>query len=144
MKLEERRISPRMGLSMSPFSKEMRLMSKATTTRKVDYFHLPRPLWRKIKKCLPKKRKTTRRGGRPRASDRAVLNGIWYVLWTGCQWKAIHRDWFGVASSVLHERFQTWQRDGRFAKLFEVLLRFYARTRRIKWTWQSIDSRSSA
>lgn len=28
MKLEERRISPRMGLSTSPFSKEMPLMSK--------------------------------------------------------------------------------------------------------------------
>ena len=27
-------------------------MGKATTTRKVDYFRLPRPLWRKVKKCL--------------------------------------------------------------------------------------------
>ena len=52
-------------------------MSKATTTtRKVDYFRLPRPLWRKLKKCLPKKtkNKSSRRGGRPRASDRAVIN----------------------------------------------------------------------
>jgi transposase len=64
-------------------------MSKATTTRKVDYFRLPRPLWRKLKKCLPKKTNNTSRGGRPRASDRAVINGgIWYVLWTECQWKA--------------------------------------------------------
>ena len=31
--------------------------------------------------CLPKKkRKKAGRGGRPRASDRAVINGIWYVL----------------------------------------------------------------
>jgi len=53
-------------------------MSKATTTtRKVDYFRLPRPLWRKLKKCLPKKRKKLGRGGRPRASDRAVINAIW-------------------------------------------------------------------
>jgi hypothetical protein len=53
-------------------------MSKATTTtrRKVDYFRLPRPLWRKVKKCLLKKKKP-RQGGRPRASDRAVINGIW-------------------------------------------------------------------
>jgi hypothetical protein len=43
MKLEERRISPKMGLPMSPFSKEMRLMSKPSTTRrKVDYFRLPK------------------------------------------------------------------------------------------------------
>jgi hypothetical protein len=96
--LEQRRISPRMDLPMSPFSKEMRLMKEATTTRRVDYFNLPRPLWRKLKKCLPKnKRKIPTKGGRPRASDRAVINAIWYVLWTGCQWKAIHRDWFGVS-----------------------------------------------
>jgi transposase len=50
--------------------------------------------------------KDTSRGGRPRASDRAVINAIWYVLWTGCQWKAVHRDWFGVSASVIHERFQ--------------------------------------
>ena len=85
-------------------------MREATTTRKVDYFHLPRPLWRKLKKCLPKQTKMTRRGGRPRASDRAVVNAIWYVLWTGCQWKALHKDWFGVSSSVVHERFQRWRR----------------------------------
>jgi transposase len=23
---------------------------------------------------------------------RAVLNGIFYVLWTGCQWKALPKD----------------------------------------------------
>jgi hypothetical protein len=50
-------------------------MREATTQRRVDYFRLPRPLGRKLKKCLPKHRKkNTRRGGRPRASDRAVIN----------------------------------------------------------------------
>jgi len=66
-----------------------------------------------------KKRWKTRRGGRPRASDRAVVNGIWYVLWSGCQCKAVHRDWFGVSSSVIHERFQRWRRMGLFEKLMK-------------------------
>jgi putative transposase len=109
-----------MRLPISPSSKEMRLMREATTTRRVDYFHLPRPLWRKLKKCLPKNnRKMSTKGGRPRASDRAVINAIWYVLWTGCQWKAIHRDWFGVSSSVVHERFQKWRQMGVFEKLMK-------------------------
>src|SRR5215208_6849262 len=120
MALEQRRISPRMDSLISPFSKEMRLMKEATTTSRVDYFNLPRPLWRKLKKCLPKHpKKSTRRGGRPSASDRAVINAIWYVLWTGCQWKALHREWFGVSSSVVHERFQRWRRMGLFEKLME-------------------------
>ena len=56
-------------------------MNKATTTSKVNYFRLPRPLWRKLKKHLPKKsNKGKKRGGRPRVSDRAVANAMWYVL----------------------------------------------------------------
>jgi transposase len=115
----------------------------STKPANVNYFRVPRPLWRKINHLLPKA-PTTRRPGRPSANTRAVLNGIWYVLWTGCHWKAVHRAWFGVASSVLHERFQTWQRAGRFAKIMQVLVRFYARMRRVHWTWQAIDSRSCA
>ena len=120
-------------------------MSKATTTRKVDYFRLPRPLWRKIKKLLPKGRRKTRRGGRPRASNRAVINGIWYVLWSGCQWKAVHRDWFGVSSSVIHERFQRWTRMGIFEKLMKRMAQYYAKERGgVGWRWQAMDSKSSA
>ena len=117
-------------------------MKKATTTRKVDYFHLPRPLWRKLKKCLPREKKS-KQGGRPRASDRAVVNGIWYVLWTGCQWKAVHRDWFGVSSSVIHERFQRWRRMGVFEKLMKRMAEYYAREHGgAGWRWQAMDSKS--
>jgi transposase len=121
-------------------------MSKATTTtRKVDYFRIPRPLWRKLKKCLPKKRKKLGGGGRPRASDRAVINAIWYVLWTGCQWKAVHRDWFGVSSSVIHERFQRWTRMGIFEKLMKRMAQYYAKEQDgVGWRWQAMDSKSSA
>ena len=118
-------------------------MTKQSSTKpeKVDYFRVSRPLWRCIKKHLPKPPK--KKGpGRPRADNCAVVNGIWYVLWTGCKWKAVHRDWFGVSSSVLHERFQTWQTQGVWEKIFETLVRFYARKRRIAWKWQSIDSKS--
>jgi transposase len=34
-----------------------------------------------------------RHGGRKRSVNvRDVLNGIFYVLWTGCQWKALPKD----------------------------------------------------
>jgi transposase len=83
-----------------------------TAKKSIDYFRLPRALWRNLKKCLPKKErnKRTKRGSRPKACERAVINGICYVLWTGCQWKAVHKGWFGMSSSVIHERFQ---RGGR-------------------------------
>jgi putative transposase len=124
-------------------------MREATTTQKVDYFRLPRPLWRKLKKYLPRrsqKRKTTKKkGGRPRAPERAVANAIWYVLWTGCQWKAIHRDWFGVSSSVIHERFQKWREMGVFEKLMRRMAEYYAIERDgIGWKWQAMDSKHCA
>src|SRR5215212_4901427 len=123
----------------------MHLMREATTQSKVDYFRLPRPLWRKLKKHLPKRRnKSNKRGGRPRVSDRAVANAIWYVLWTGCQWKALHRDWFGVSSSVIHERFQRCRRMGLFKKLMRWMVEHYAKeSGGIGWKWQAMDSKNS-
>lgn len=109
--------------------------------KNVDYFQVPKPLWKRIKKLFPDSKKKSRLG-RPRADDRAVLNGIWYVMWTGCQWKAVHKDWFGVSSSVIHERFQTWQQAGIFARIMKLMVKFYNKRRKIKWKWQSIDSKS--
>ena len=121
-------------------------MEEATTPPKVDYFRMPRPLWRKLKKYLPKRRKRkSAKGGRPRASERAVANAIWYVLWTGCQWKALHREWFGVSSSVVHERFQRWRRMGLFEKLMKWMVEYYAKqSGGISWKWQAMDSKHAA
>lgn len=96
-----------------------------------------------MKRQLPPEPK--RRGpGRPGIGNRAVVNGIWYVLWTGCQWKAVHRDWFGVSNRVLHERFQAWQEQGIWDRAFQTLVKFYGRARQIQWKWQAVDSRSCA
>jgi putative transposase len=107
----------------------------------VDYFKVPDELWERVNHLLPE-RGNFGRPGRPPADNRAVLNGIWYVMWTGCQWKAVHRDWFGVCSSVLHERFQTWREKGIFEAILKEMVRFYAQQQGIGWTWQSIDSKS--
>jgi putative transposase len=109
--------------------------------KNVDYFRVPRPLWRRLRRLLPKEPPKPH-GGRPRADARAILNGIWYVQWTGCQWKAVHRDWFGVCSSTLHEHFQDWQRRGIFLKIMVMMLRFYARQQGIQWLWQALDSKA--
>jgi putative transposase len=112
-----------------------------TKTRTVNYHQIPTKLWKKLKKQLPKTSKKVG-PGRPRVNDRDVINGIWFVLWTGCQWKAVEREWFQVSSSTLHERFQTWQKAGVFDKLFKIMVRHYARELGIGWKWQSVDSKS--
>src|SRR5450756_2737622 len=97
-----------------------------------------------MKKHLPAEAKPSQAGGRPRIGNRAVLNGIWYLMWTGAQWKAVKRDRFGVSSSVLHERVQTWQEQGGWDQVFRALVKFYRCERGIQWTWQAVDSRSCA
>ena len=114
----------------------------STKPKKAKPYRIPTQLWRFLKKHLPKP-PTIKKPGRPRVNNRNVIDGIWHVLWTGCQWKAIERDWFGVSSSVLHERFQTWQKEGLFDKLFKKMVRHYAREQRIGWKWQSVDSMMS-
>jgi putative transposase len=90
----------------------------STKPKKAKPYRMPTKLWRYLKKHLPKSSK--KRGpGRPRVSDRNVMDGIWHVLWTGCQWKSIEKEWFGVSSSVLHERYQTWRAIGLFELLFQ-------------------------
>lgn len=110
-----------------------------TKPKNVDYFRVPDELWHRIQKLFPEPPK--RRGpGRPRADDRAILNGIWYVLWTGCQWKAIHRTWFGVCSSTIHGRFQEWREQGLFVNILVEMVHFYESRQGIGWTWQAVDS----
>lgn len=77
------------------------------------------------------------RGGRPRADLRQVMNGIFYVLRTGCQWKALPHE-FGNGSTA-HRYFQEWTQQGVFQKLWQQELDRYDRRRRIAWTWQSLD-----
>lgn len=44
-----------------------------------------------------------------------VLEGIFYVLRIGCQWKAVPRE-YGCGSSI-HRYFQEWQVAGFFEKI---------------------------
>jgi len=93
-------------------------------------------LWRVAAGILPKEKP---RGsvGRPAVSFRTVLDGILYVLRTGCQWKALPKEY--SSGSTVHRRFQEWAQSGVFTKLWAALLRLYDRVKGIAWEWQSID-----
>ena len=76
-------------------------------------------------------------GGRKPLPPRQVFSAIVYVLRTGCQWKALPKE-FGSASAV-HQHFQTWQAAGFFANLWRAGLAEYDQLEGIAWEWQSID-----
>ena len=61
-----------------------------------------------------------KRGGNKRTVDvREVLNGLMYVLSTGCQWRAIPKD-LPLRSTVNHY-FCRWQHDGTLDRLHHAL-----------------------
>ena len=100
-------------------------------------FHqIPDALWQRLEPLLPKYEPSPK-GGRPRLALRRVANGIFYVLATGCQWKAMPRE-FGSASAV-HAYFQEWVALGLFEKLWREALEEYDALRGIDWQWQSMD-----
>jgi putative transposase len=99
-------------------------------------------LWVRIEPLLPTA-KQPGTVGQPALSQRRVLNGILHVLRTGCQWKSLPKEMFG-ASSSLHTYFQAWQKAGVWQRIFQLLLRHYAKVKGIQWRWQAIDSKSVA
>jgi transposase len=61
-----------------------------------------------------------KRGGRPRTVDvREVLNAIFYVLWTGCQWKALPKDL--PPRSTVWDYLDRWEWDGTLARIHHAL-----------------------
>jgi|GEM_PF-3512031 len=49
-------------------------------------------LWAKIEPLIPPPKPAKGPGGRPPVADRIVLNGILYVLRSGCPWKHVPKE----------------------------------------------------
>jgi transposase len=100
--------------------------------------------WNKVKDLLIRPRRIGGKeykrkpgGGRKPLDLRLVLAGIFYVLRTGIQWKALTRE-YGASSSV-HRYFQLWADNGVFLEMWQRGLAEYDEVKGIQWEWQSID-----
>jgi transposase len=98
---------------------------------------IPDELWDEIKVILPRE-KLLKTVGRPIVSYRRVLDGVLYILRTGCQWKMLPKEY--GSGSTCHRRFQEWNKLDVFKKTWVRLLKIYDQIIGINWTWQSIDS----
>jgi transposase len=72
--------------------------------------------WSLVKPLIP----PAKPGGRKREVDeREVVNGIMYVLSTGCQWRFVPKDL--PPKSTLHDYLERWNHDGTLATVHHVL-----------------------
>src|SRR6266567_1775749 len=104
-----------------------------------DKWRIPDDLWVEIAVHLPEHVNTHRfGGGRPRTPDRVCMDAIFFVLRTGCQWKALDATKF-CPGSTAHDRFQEWVADGVFLALWKTGLLEYDCSKGIDWEWLSMD-----
>jgi len=75
--------------------------------------------WAIIEPLLPRPKIREDKKGRPRRSDRDVLNGILWILRSGARWYDLP-DRFPPYQTC-HRRFQEWVRSGTFRQLLETL-----------------------
>jgi transposase len=72
--------------------------------------------WHLIEPLIP----AAKRGGNKRSVNiREVVNGLLYVLSTGCQWRAIPKDL--PARSTVYGYFDLWDYDGTLLRLHHAL-----------------------
>jgi len=60
-----------------------------------------------------------RGGNRRHVNIREVINGLMYILSTGCQWRAISKDL--PPRSTLHDYFDLWSWDGTLDRIHHAL-----------------------
>lgn len=102
-------------------------------------FRIPDEMWERICPLIPAPAKVHRfGGGARRVPDRAVLDGIFFVLRTGCQWHALDATQI-CSGSTAHRRFQEWEQAGLFDALWAAALEDYDAEVGLDWSFMSID-----
>ena len=101
---------------------------------------VPDELWAVVEPLLPPERLKLK-GGRPRASNRAALAGILFVLRTGIQWHELPME-LGCCGKTCWRRLGEWHAAGVWAGLHRVLLERLHDAGALDWHRAALDSAS--
>jgi transposase len=105
---------------------------------KDDQWRIPDELWEAMEPLLPARKPHPLGCHNPRIPDRDAMNGILFVLRTGCQWEAL--DATSICKhSAAHRRFQEWTQAGVFEQFWILGLLCYEELEGIDWGWVSMD-----
>lgn len=111
----------------------------AQDLERAQAWRIPDDLWAEIEWLLPQPVNTHPfGGGRPRTPNRVCMDAIFFVLRTGCPWKALDATIF-CPGSTAHDRFQEWVQAGVFWQFWKAGLLEYDCLKGIDWSWLSMD-----
>jgi len=89
-----------------------------------------------LARFLVRPRKQT---GRPQADLKEVLDGILYVLSTGCRWRDLPHD-FRVSYGTCYGYFRKWVVDGTWDHVFRKLKAIAGRKNLLHWRNSYLDT----
>jgi len=105
---------------------------------KDDGWRLTEELWARMEPLLPSRKTHPLGCHNPRVPDRNAMNGILFVLRTGCQWNAL--DATGICScGSAYRRFREWEAAGVFEMFWCEGLMQFDEIKGIDWSWLSLD-----
>lgn len=93
-------------------------LPKHSLGRKAYRSDLSDTQWKRIRRLLPKEKKR----GRPRGNEREVINGILYILYTGCHWEDMPHD-IEASYQTCNRRLLEYQRRRIWQKVQADLMR---------------------
>ena len=89
----------------------------------MDKLHYPTDLtdeqWALVEPHLPSPLSGTRLGGRPTVDRRRMVDAMFYLLRTGCQWRMLPKE-YGPWSTV-YDYYRKWRRDGTLQRIHDAL-----------------------
>lgn len=80
-----------------------------------------------------------KRTGRPRADLKDVVDGILYILSTGCRWSDLPHD-YGVSYATCYRYFQRWVKQGTLTRIFTFLKEEANRRNYLHWRNGYLDA----
>jgi transposase len=117
-------------ISYKPFQK----LSGSPTLTLMRTTELTDEQWKHLEPLLPPPHKGK---GRPRADDRKTLNGILFVLRTGCRWQDVPREY--GSPSTCWRRLRAWEDDGTWERIWRKLLALLDEQGKLRWAKAFLD-----
>ena len=96
-------------------------------------------LWELLEPLLPTPERRYRYPGRKRLDDRAVLNGILYVLHSGIAWEDLPQQLGFGSGMTCWRRLRDWNDAGVFDQLHQLLLARLHAADQLDWSRAVID-----
>ena len=97
-------------------------------------------LWDLVEPLIPVRPRRHRHPGRRPLDDRAVLNGILFVLRSGIGWERLPKELGFGSGMTCWRRLRDWNDAGVWSRLHEVLLAKLREADRIDWSRAVADS----